>query len=140
MTQEYPFPVPEAIQNMLGEGIKRSLRHPDFKPYSAGPGEPHIFGALDSVTTALSCLVKTYDDLRFTPNLGSDMLWPHQLALESIIDHLDNIIRWGRQTWEHDPAVLRLLHGEEGDDISLDEEPEGSRLVADALSEPIDLQ
>jgi hypothetical protein len=123
MKQEYPFELPESIKTNLGEGIKRSLAHPDFRPSPNRPEELRIFSSLESVSMALSCLVKTYDELRFSTNLNADTLWPHQLALEGIIQHLDHFISWGRMTWEHDPAILRLLHGEESDDISLDEEP-----------------
>lgn len=120
MAEDYPFPIPEAIQNKADDVIANLGRH--VGAYFGRPpnSNPQCLNALNSchleLSIILDAIVLAGDDLsgRVGPEREKEtsLLLIVTRALETELDRMGELLKWGFLTWRYDPAIQRALSKE----------------------------
>jgi len=113
MAEQYPFPLPEAIQKEADEVIDRLGPHPGSYLCYPPNSNPQCLNAFDNCLLKLSMTLTSLDlaceklesQLGVEHNRELNLLGTVYEALEAELNRMEYLLKWGWLTWQYDPQI-----------------------------------
>jgi len=120
MATNYPFPLPEAIQNEADEVISHLGNHPGAYLMYPPNANPQCLNVFDSCLLELSIIHEAIEEagsnlselVEGECDKGESLFHAATKALEAELDRMEHLLDWGRLTWRYDPTIRKAFSGD----------------------------